>query len=159
MEKTNNPEEQTTSSGKRMRRDYRDSDMRSMNERPALVFRSGNQFNYGEAILSDKRYKFGWIPYIIANEEVHMPHDNAVSSGWELTSSDEYPSLKRTYRDPFNRNRDSDDIIRVGGCLSMRIPVEIWNAENERYNEENAHQEKMVGNFMSHSRTKGNFPY
>lgn len=151
---------------RRERRVHRDSESRAGNERPPIVWGMGSQFNYDQSVIDDIRYQFGWVPYIIANDEVSIPYDNAIKQYWEPTPASEYAQLKRHYKDPFNRGRETDeDFVKRGGLISMRRLKEYEKSEEAYYNEENNHKERVIDNYreatpgdvqmMSHSRVRG----
>lgn len=146
--------------------DNRDSESRAGNERPPIVFGNVSRFNFDPSILADKRYEFGFTPYIVNNDQVMQNFDNAMYRGWECMEASEYPQAKRVYKhDPFRRRESEDDFIRVGGQIAMRRPIELKEAEDRYFDEENFHKEKLVEihkgdspggtRVFSHSRTKG----
>jgi hypothetical protein len=160
-------EEVKNTESRRTRGAIRDTDIRGNSARAPLTFRSGSQFNYPEHIIQDTQYTYGFVPYIIANEHVEIPYDNAIRDGWEPVDSADHPDLRRDYKkDPFNRGRDTDDgFIRKGGNIAMKIPSERYEENIAQYNEDNAHNERLINEHkmttpgdiqvMSHARIKG----
>jgi len=145
--------------------DNRDSDDRAASERPPIVFGNQSQFNFSESILADKRYQFGWTPYIVSNEEIHQNYNKALDSGWECMEASEYPQLRRTYKhDPFRKREDEEEFIKRGGQIAMRRNMDIKEAEDKHFDEENFHRQQMVDvhkmdtpggtRVFSHSRTR-----
>lgn len=149
--------------------DDREANNRAASERPPIVFGNISQFNFDESVLADRRYQFGWTPYIVANDEIHQQFDRAIQSGWECMEASDYPQLKRVYKhDPFKRREDEEELIRRGGQIAMRRKIELKQAEDKYYDEENFHKEQLVSihtqehpgglRVFSHSRTKGSRP-
>lgn len=170
MEEVENNEDLTSEDSPKFSRrsrtaDHRSARSRAGDERAPIVFAHVSQFNIDETTRADKRYKFGYVPYIVGNDEVHLPYDNAVRKGWEKAPASEYSQLRRIHDDPFRRRDAEDDFIRNGGQLMMRRPIEIDEAEDQHYIEENAHRDKMIAahqidtpggmQVFSQSRTRG----
>ena len=146
--------------------DNRDSDDRAASERPPIVFGNQSRFNLPESVLADKRYEFGWTPYMLRNEEMHQKFDDSMAKGWECVEASEYPQLRRTYKyDPFRKRTDGEEeSIKVGGQICVKRKIEIKEAEDKHFNEENFHRQQMVDvhkmdspggtRVFSHSRTR-----
>jgi hypothetical protein len=166
MENTENTEPKNFSRRSRAA-DHRNSDSRSANSRPPLVFGFGSQFNIDEETLYDKRYEFGWTPYIVRNEDASLELERSDRRGWEDASADDYPQMKRTYkRGPLGKKvrNDEDDRITQGGMVFRRRPIELKEQEEQHYDEKQHHDNMVIQSAMkngpsgarvsSHSRRK-----
>lgn len=125
--------------------DKRGTNCREATRRAPITFGNISQFNVVDSVLADRRYQFGWVPYIVNNQQVEIPYDNAVRDGWQCVESSEYHGLQRVYKhDPFNRRQDEDQLIRKGGQIFMKREVELKEAEEKYYDEERAHRDRLI---------------
>lgn len=148
MENINSTEETVESKNYSRRSrsaDNRSSDSRSSNSRPPLVFGYGSKFNIDEQTRSDSRYQFGWVPYIVRNEETSLEFDNSIRSGWECALASDYPQMKRTYKhSPLTKRQDEDELIKRDGMVFMRREIELKEMEDKHFNEEQYHSNMLV---------------
>jgi hypothetical protein len=131
--------------------EHRSSDSRSANTRPPLVFGYGSQFNIDEQTLSDKRYQFGWVPYIVRNEDASLEIERSDRVGWEDAPASEYPQMNRTYKHSRygKRNRnDEDDTITRGGMVFRRRGIEFKEEEERHYDEKQYHDSMVIQSAM-----------
>lgn len=167
MEEVGNHEEDVSDRRtpiKRSRTSYRSAESRVADERKPIVFAHVSEFNINPSILADTRYRFGFVPYMRRNNEIHTEYDRAVSMGWVKASKNEYAQAQRI-DDPFRRRHDEDDFVRTGGQIMMKRPVEIDDAERRHYDAENAHSDELIRarqfegpsplEVYSHSRRRG----
>jgi len=125
--------------------DQRESNGRAASERAPIVFGNVSRYNLDPSVLADRRYQFAWTPYVIANDEVHEKFDLAIERGWECVETTDYPTLRRTYKhDPFRKRESEDVTLKVGGQICMRRDVEIMEAEQKHFDEENFHRDQLV---------------
>lgn len=143
----------------------READSRSSNARPAMVFETCSQFNVPQSMIDNHSKQFGWSAYTVRNDEVRQNFEVAMNMGWEVGEASAYPQVKRIYKHDPDRNRShNDEIIWRGGQIFMDREMEIKEAEDRHFDEQNYHDRKLTDlhmdpssgmKVMSHSRTRG----
>lgn len=113
----------------------RDSNPRGM-ERAPINFGTGSQFNIPLELRADGRYRFGWTPYILRNEEDFDKCDRAQDNGWIGVEADDYPSLVRSYK---HRENSREKLVKRGGTLLQRREEELCQEKDKENDEEMRH--------------------
>jgi hypothetical protein len=113
----------------------RDSNPRGM-ERSPINFGTGSQFNLPLEVRADTRYRFGWTPFIVRNEEDMDKCDRAQDAGWLAVESEDYPSLVRSYK---HRENSREKLVKRGGTLLQRREEELCQRADENNDEEMRH--------------------
>jgi hypothetical protein len=143
----------TNESEIKLSRRSRSADNRGMNdrtagERPPIVFGNNSRFNLDESVRVKARNEgkeVAFVPYSIRGQESYETCDNACEKGWEYTEASKYSSLKRNYnQDPFRRRESTDEFVKVGGQILMERSLELKEAEDRYFNEENFHRQTLV---------------
>ena len=119
---------------------------RISNERPPIVFGSGSRFNIPISVIKDDPdHAYSFVVYSSGNEEQKENYFDAIDRGYKPVPASEHPSLARNYElSPFERREDGDQLIRRGGQVLMKRPIELHDAENEHYDSEKQRQEYMA---------------
>lgn len=110
--------------------------------RAPIVFGEGSAFNVPSAVReSDPEHSYSYIAYSSGGKDLRQEYEDAVyRRGFQPVKRSSHPLLNRNMVDsPFGREED-DDLIKYGGQILMKRPVETAKAEDDFYNERNARQ-------------------
>lgn len=109
-------------------------------ERPPIVFSENSRFNVPQAIKdADPLHSYSYIAYMSGGTEKRDEYYDAIHRRYfKPVRASENPILARRYElDPFDK-KDEDDLIKVGGQILMKRPIEAKEAEDKYYDEKNS---------------------
>lgn len=113
--------------------------------RKPLLYSQGSRFNIPKEVIdADPDHYYSFIVYSSMNEENRENFYDAIDRGYEAVKGSEHPILARRYDlSPFDKKVE-DDVIKRGGQILMKRPMEIHEEEMKIYNEHNHRQEYMA---------------
>ena len=114
-------------------------------QRSPIVFGTASRFNVpAEVMKDDPDHKYGFVVYSSGNVEQRENFYEAMDRGWKPVPAAEHPSLARNYElSPFGNREEGDQLIRRGGQILMKRPLDIHEAEEEHYDSEKKRQQYM----------------
>ena len=111
-----------------------------------VSYMMGSRFNLPEQLVENLRksgYEPGWIAYSRAKVEDKENYFDAVDREYQPIMASEAPELSRKYDlNPFG-SREEDTLIRRGGQILMKRPIEAHLAEQQHYNEIHMRQQQQ----------------
>lgn len=115
----------------------RSYESRVTESRAPITFSEGSGFNVPAHIReSDPNHSYAYIPYICAGKELEHEYSDAIfNRGFQPVKATDHPSLSRRYHmSPFAERKD-DDLIKMGGQVLMKRPLEYKQAEDRVFDE------------------------
>lgn len=110
-------------------------------DRPILKFESSG-FNVPEAVReSDPEHEYCYVAYHSGGVDLRQQYEDAVyHRGYQPVKRSAHPLLKKNIVDsPFARSED-DDLIKYGGQILMKRPIEVAEQEQSYFNERDVRQ-------------------
>ena len=118
---------------------------RVVSAKAPVSYMMGSRFNLPEQLVENLRksgYEPGWIAYSRAKTEDKENYFDAIDREYQPILASEAPELARRYElNPFG-NREEDSLIRRGGQILMKRPIEAHQAEQKHYNEIHLRQQQ-----------------
>jgi len=113
-----------------------DENKNYVNRRAPITVARGSFFNVPREVLdSDPDHSYSFIPYYSGGQELLEVYEEAVHvDGFRPVKRSSHPLLKRqTVETPFSRKED-DDLVKVGGQILMKRPIE-YKIEDDKNDE------------------------
>lgn len=130
-------------------RTSRSSDLRSHDGRVSISgtrapvsFATGSRFNVPkEVIESDPDHSYEYIAYQSGGVDLTSEYDEAVyRRGFAPVERSQHPTLSRNdIANPFGKKQE-DNLVKQGGQILMKRPIEVKKAEDDFFNEFTARQ-------------------
>lgn len=111
-------------------------------DRPILTFGENSGFNVPAQVReSDPEHEYCYVAYHSGGTDLRQQYEDAVyHRGYQPVKRSMHPLLKKNIVDsPFARAED-DDLIKYGGQILMKRPVEVAEQENSFFNERDIRQ-------------------